>query len=150
MYCSLLQFQYPVSSLRYSSYCLFIVPVRDIQLKIKNMCLQRYVSGTSFRKVSSGHKSYILFPRPWAPTHLHDHDIPWDSFFSPDKFEDSFINWPRRYISVCPCCRHAFYGTCTYYNCLPEDKDLGSNRVLVEDIVNVEIICSFKRCILLV
>jgi len=108
------------------------------------MCPDRYVSGTSIRKVSSGHKSCILFSRPWAPTRLPDSEIPWDSFFSPYKFEDSFINWPRRYISVCPCCRHTVYCTCTYYNCLPEDKASGSNRVPEEDIVNVEIKFSFK------
>jgi len=113
------------------------------------MCPQLYVSGNSFRKVSSGHQSCILFCRSWVPTRLPNRDIPWDSFFSPDKFWDSFINWPRRYIGVCLCCRHTFYSICMYYNCLPEDKASGSNRVRVEDIVDVEIKLSLKRCVFL-
>jgi hypothetical protein len=32
-----------------------------------------------------------------------------------------------------------------YYNCLPEDKAAGSNRVHVEFIMNVEIKFSLKR-----
>jgi hypothetical protein len=126
------------------------ITVRDVPLKIKNMCPQRYVSGNSFRKVSNGHQSFTLFCLSWTPTRLLDRDIPRDSFFSPDKFRDSCINWPRRYIIVCLFCRHIFYSTCTYYNSLPEDKAAGSIRVLVEDIMNVEIKFNLKRCILLV
>ena len=34
--------------------------------------------------------------------------------------------------------RHLLYGTCTCYNCLPEDKPSGSKHSHVEDIVKIK------------
>ena len=42
-------------------------------------------------------------------------------------------------------CRHVLYRTCTWYNCLPEDKPWDSKHVHVDDIVKIRIKFSLTK-----